>query len=90
MCWVSRVTMVHGNAVDIALPCFWGVTGWGRAVKSESRPAEYNGFIYCISICDSSWHALEKKLFEMELIGRKKISPVKNADPSPILKTETK
>lgn len=33
---------------------FWGITGWGCAVKSESRPAENNDFIYCMSICDSS------------------------------------
>ena len=50
----SIVSVVRGAAVDIALPCFQGVTGWGHDVKSESRPPQNNDFIYCMSICDSS------------------------------------
>lgn len=63
-------------AQSVVPRCFQGVTGWGRAVKSESRTVENNDFVAC-QYAKPPNVLCRKKLFEMELIGRKKISPVK-------------
>lgn len=39
------VSVVHGVTMDILPPCIQAVIGWGRAVKSESRPPKNNSFI---------------------------------------------
>jgi len=47
-------------------------------------------FIVCQDVTPPNVLWRKKNLFEMELIGRKKNFSRKNADPSLVLKTETK